>query len=142
MDGLIDSIIAFLEDLKTLGPAGKLGVLGGLVGLVSVTWAVVRSRTKSRLHDYIKEGEELRAQISERDKIIKDLRHEVESWQGSHPDVLLREIEREEKDRNEDLAVQKSDVLFGNLREPLLKACRLLAGHHLARAAGPARWPA
>ena len=138
MDVAIDSIIAFFEEFKTFGPAGKIGVLGGLVALVSATWAVVRSRTKAKLHDYIKEGEELRAQISERDKIIKDLRQEVEAWHGSHPDVLLDEIEREEKDRNEDLAVQKSNVLFGNLREPLLKACRVLAGHHLARSAGPA----
>ncbi len=136
MDGLIDGIIAFLVDFKTLGPATKFGILAALVGLGATLWAIVRSLGKSKLRNLITKHDELVAEISERDEIIKEQQDEVEALRQTHPDSLLDEIEREERDGNTDLAVNKSDVVVGNIRQPLLKACRLLVGHHLSRAAG------
>ena len=73
MDGLIDSIIAFLMDFKTLGPAAKIGALAGLVGLGAILWAIVRSLGKSKLRNLITKHDELVAEISERDEIIKEV---------------------------------------------------------------------
>ena len=136
MDAVVDAIIALLADFKTLGPAGKVGFLAAMVALISAAGTFVHRRTRAKLREHLLRHDELVAEIDERKQLIEELKGELDSLQRSHPDQLVKDIEREERDENEDRAIRKSDILFGNLQHPMIKACRLLAHHHLSGAAG------